>query len=68
MIQRGRPEWRWAVTVAVLTAALHGISCVFHGPRERELGGFDPSAAPFLELVFQRGDVAIYQVAEVGGS
>jgi uncharacterized membrane protein len=46
----------------------HGISYVFHGPRERELGAFDPSGAPFLTLAFQDGDVSIYRVGEVDGA
>ena len=42
--------------------ARYGIAYVFYGPRERKLGGFDPSAAPFLELAFQHENVAIYRV------
>ena len=40
----------------------YGIEYVFHGPRERELGDFNPAAAPYLKLVFQAGEVMIYQV------
>jgi uncharacterized membrane protein len=46
----------------------YGIAYVFHGPREREMGSFDPSATPYLEPVFQRGDVVVYEVTHVGGS
>jgi hypothetical protein len=43
--------------------ARYDIAYVFHGPRERALGGFDPAAASWLELVFQSGEVAVYHVA-----
>ena len=42
--------------------ARYDIAYVFHGPRERALGGFDPAAAPYLEPVFRQGDVTLYRV------
>ena len=41
-----------------------GIDYVFHGPRERELGSFNPADAEYLYLVFQRGDVQLYRVLD----
>ncbi len=40
----------------------YGIVFVFHGPRERALGDFDPAGVDYLALVFSQGDVDIYQV------
>jgi hypothetical protein len=40
----------------------YGIVYVFHGPRERALGDFDPTEAGYLTLVFTSHDVNIYQV------
>lgn len=40
----------------------YDIGYVFHGPREHELGDFDPAAAPYLEPEFQAGEVMIYRV------
>jgi len=42
--------------------ARYGIVYVFHGPREREMGGWNPAAEPWLEPVFQQGEVTIYRV------
>jgi hypothetical protein len=42
--------------------ARYGIVYVFHGPRERAMGDFDPALAGYLEPVFRQGDVAIYRV------
>jgi hypothetical protein len=39
-----------------------GVAYVFHGAEERALGSFDPATAPWLELVFQSGDVTVYRV------
>ena len=43
-----------------------GVVYVFHGPEERALGGFDPTAAPYLRRVYASGGVAIYRVALEG--
>jgi hypothetical protein len=43
----------------------YGIAYVFHGSRERNIGGFDPAAVPWLEQVCQKGDAAVYQVKGV---
>lgn len=40
----------------------YSIAYVFHGPREREMGNFDPSQAEYLNLVFSRHDVRVFQV------
>ncbi len=40
----------------------NGIRYVFHGPSERELGSLDLASLSFLQLRFQDGDVAIYEV------
>jgi len=37
---------------------------VLHGRAERELGGFDPARAPYLELVRTEGETKIYRVGE----
>jgi hypothetical protein len=42
--------------------ARYGIVYVFHGPRERAMGDFDPALAAYLAPVFRQGDVAIYRV------
>ena len=42
--------------------AKYGISYVFHGPRERLVGEFDPSRAPYLTPVFDNASVQIYSV------
>ncbi len=39
------------------------IHWVLVGPDERALGAFDPSRAPYLRLVFDADDVALYRVA-----
>jgi hypothetical protein len=40
----------------------YAVRFVFWGPRERKLGAFDPSQAPYLARVFQSGLVAVYRV------
>ena len=42
----------------------YGISFVWHGPVERDLGDFNPNDANFLGLVYSEGEVDIYQVRE----
>jgi hypothetical protein len=39
-----------------------GVAYVFYGPAEQALGEFDPTAVPYLERVFGRGEVTVYQV------
>jgi hypothetical protein len=39
-----------------------GAVYVFYGPEERALGSYDPATSPWLERVFQMGDVAVYRV------
>jgi hypothetical protein len=46
----------------------YGVSYVFQGHRERHLGAFEPSTAPFLELAFREGDVAVYRVVKADGA
>ena len=40
----------------------YGISYVFHGPTERQIGEFDPSRATYLTPVYGNSSVAIYRV------
>jgi len=40
----------------------YGIDYVFHGPRERGLGHFDPSNVPYLRRVYEQDGVAVYEV------
>lgn len=40
----------------------YGITHVFYGPDEREMGGFDPEAAAYLRPVFRHDTVTIYEV------
>jgi hypothetical protein len=40
----------------------YGIAYVFYGPRERELGGFDPAEAGYLVPVFRSRDTTVYRV------
>jgi len=42
--------------------AQYGIKYVFHGPAERQLGAFDPSAVPYLRRVYNGSAVAVYCV------
>lgn len=35
---------------------------VWHGDQERQLGGFEPSQAPYLRPIYEDGDVTIYLV------
>ncbi|NLE44949.1 MAG: hypothetical protein GX620_09535 [Chloroflexi bacterium] len=51
-------DHRWRES---LIAEYH-IRFVFVGPVERVSGGFDPSQAPYLELVHKVGDYAIFEV------
>ncbi len=39
-----------------------GVHYVYYGPRERDLGTFQPDAAPDLQPVFHHGEVSIYRV------
>lgn len=41
---------------------LYHVSFVWHGPRERALGGFDPAAADYLTPVQQIEDITLYTV------
>lgn len=43
----------------------HRITYVYYGREERRLGGFDPSRASYLSLVYERSGVRIYKVKEV---
>ncbi|MBN1641974.1 MAG: hypothetical protein JXA09_12130 [Anaerolineae bacterium] len=45
----------------------YGITHVFHGALERELGGFDPATRAWLELRYRWGDAAVYRVALPSG-
>jgi hypothetical protein len=40
----------------------HGIRYVFFGPSESALGDFDPVSTPYLQMRFQDGEVAIFEV------
>jgi asparagine N-glycosylation enzyme membrane subunit Stt3 len=40
----------------------YGIVYLFHGPREEQMGGFDPSDSPFLTLSYSNSEVRIYRV------
>ena len=40
----------------------YGISYVFHGPAERQIGRFDPSRVAYLEPAYSNPSVAIYRV------
>lgn len=51
-------EWRSSLL------AQYGIDYVYHGPRERALGAFEPAQAPYLHLVYDNGIVQIYRVQE----
>lgn len=42
--------------------ARYGIDYVYHGPREKALGHFDPRGVPYLELVYDRENVQLYRV------
>jgi len=42
----------------------YGIRYVVLGPRERALGDFDPTHVPYLQRVFQDGDLSIYRVID----
>jgi hypothetical protein len=44
----------------------YGIAYVFYGPRERDMGDFDPAAASYLTPVFREGDVVVYRVTLEG--
>ena len=46
----------------------YDVAYVFYGPRERELGDFDPAGATYLERVFRQGEVTVYRVALGGES
>jgi hypothetical protein len=40
----------------------YGIIYVFHGPREEQMGGFDPSSSPYLRLSYSNNEVRVYRV------
>jgi hypothetical protein len=40
----------------------YGIRYLFHGPREQQLGDFDPSGVPYLTQVYANERVAVYRV------
>jgi uncharacterized membrane protein len=40
----------------------YGITHVFYGPDERQMGGFDPEAAAYLRPIFRHDTVTIYEV------
>jgi hypothetical protein len=40
----------------------YGICYVFHGPRERQLGDFDPSKSEYLTPAYHNSEVTIYRV------
>jgi hypothetical protein len=42
--------------------AQYNVTYVWHGPRERELGGFEPAMADYLQPVYLHNTVAIYAV------
>ena len=44
--------------------AEYGVDAVFWGPVERELGGFDPNTAPYLQRVYEAGGYAIFEVEQ----
>jgi hypothetical protein len=41
----------------------YGVSYVFYGPAERELGPYDPSASPLLEQVYSTPQVSVFAVS-----
>lgn len=40
----------------------HGVSHVYFGKQEEELGNFDPASASYLRKVWAVGEVAIFEV------
>jgi hypothetical protein len=42
----------------------YGVAYIFHGPRERELGKYDPASSGYLAPIFVNGVVTIYEVKE----
>jgi uncharacterized membrane protein len=42
------------------------VSYVFYGPAERQLGGFDPTQASYLDKVYDNGEATIYRVGSTG--
>jgi uncharacterized membrane protein len=42
----------------------YGITHLFYGPDEREMGDFDPESAVYLQPVFRHNTVTIYEVME----
>lgn len=38
----------------------YGVDFVWHGPRERELGGFDPRTVDYLDHVHTVGDISVF--------
>ena len=43
--------------------ARHDVSYLWHGPRERALGAWQPEQAAFLEPVYRQDGIVIYRVA-----
>jgi hypothetical protein len=44
----------------------HRVAYVFYGPAERALGSFSPAQAPYLQKVYDNGDIQIYRVVDEG--
>ncbi len=44
------------------------VDFVIYGPQERELGGFSPGDADYLQLVHQSADAEVYAVQDRGGA
>jgi hypothetical protein len=42
----------------------YGVNYVWYGPREKELGSFDPASSPYLELVYENDTIQIYRVTD----
>ncbi len=40
------------------------VNYVWYGPREKELGSFDPASSPYLELVYENDTIQIYRVTD----
>ena len=40
----------------------YGVDYIYHGPREKALGGFEPGRAAYFGLTYDNGEVQIYQV------
>ncbi|NKQ34627.1 MAG: hypothetical protein HF973_03325, partial [Chloroflexi bacterium] len=42
----------------------YGVNYVWYGPREKELGSFNPASSPYLELVYENDTIQIYRVTD----